>query len=80
MFYAPAQLARRTLWSGFVMLRMRRMQTTWALTLYVKRKALFDIGGLTDIEAWIWKLCGPPISIFNVNSHLIGTFQDDDPV
>jgi len=59
---------------------MRRMQATGALTFYVKRKTLLDIGGLADIEAWIGKPRRPPISVFNVNSRLIWTFEDDGPV
>ena len=59
---------------------MRLMKTTIALAFDVQPKSLAEVGRLPDIQAWIGKVFGPPISVLDVYSNPVWALEYDSSV
>lgn len=62
------------------MLYMRLMKATIALAFDVQPESAAEVGGLSDVQAWIDKVFRPPVSVLDVYSNLVWALEYDSSI
>lgn len=56
------------------------VKTAWALALDVKPESLTEIGRLSNIQAGVGEVIGPPVSILNAHANPVWPLEYDSSI